>query len=453
MATFSALASFYPEFVPDSSPSVQLLLKLAGHYRAEHFNQVVLEDLRQRLSRQGVSLRAFRLECLPFLQRMLDAAALSDGAPDLFDYALSLVYLKDMAPAWLSAMEERTQPATIRRYQNILNDWLLPRFEGYDLLLLDGSALSSYHTFYLEQGGAASSFTFHKSILFGVLDFAVSRAIADHASYTPEPAAAEPVLFRDVAPLWIKQLEHNHKQDYAAYCNEQLLYYLLPWFGLTDLRKLDDRKVGDYRRDLARKGGGSEVFRNHFSIIKGVRRHALNNGLIEWAPHLHPPKDVRPIADHLPDHEKLLRLLCSESGRPDVLVVFLIWALGLRPEEVSNLQWGQLDLTRRVASVSGRSIPIPSDLAAYLAPLSLSAGNEGYVVRSVRQQSPISVSYVRLLVRDALTRFGMKDTRLSDLHHDFAIQILRTHTLQEAADICGYQNISDLLRLYVDFLP
>ena len=68
---------------------VGVMLTYYGHYRLDRLNQEVLEDLRQRLARRGVSLAQFRGECLPFIKKALNQG-LEEGAvkqvPMLFEY-------------------------------------------------------------------------------------------------------------------------------------------------------------------------------------------------------------------------------------------------------------------------------------------------------------------------------------------------------------------------------
>ena len=89
MPSFSDAAPNLPDSL--SSDALSSLLSLAGHYRIDRLQQPVVEDLRQRLSRRGVSLAAFRRDYLPILHAFV-AYGVSLGspkvAPDLFGYQL-----------------------------------------------------------------------------------------------------------------------------------------------------------------------------------------------------------------------------------------------------------------------------------------------------------------------------------------------------------------------------
>ena len=108
MPSFSDAAPNLPGSL--SSDALSSLLSLAGHYRIDRLQQPVVEDLRQRLSRRGVSLAAFRRDYLPILHAFV-AYGVSLGspkvAPDLFGYQLPPLQLAEVVPQWLSSFSEQ----------------------------------------------------------------------------------------------------------------------------------------------------------------------------------------------------------------------------------------------------------------------------------------------------------------------------------------------------------
>lgn len=439
---------------PYSKEAHAYLLEMAGHYRLDRFNQPVLEDLRQRLARQkGISLEVFRVEYLPLisnlLQRAKDNGQLA-ACPPLFDYCLPPLLLSECWPAWLASIAERTTRTTVRRYQNVLNRWLLPVLAELDLCTLDGTRLQNYRTSFLEQGGSASGFKFHITILYGILDFEAGRAIDASGQFQPE---VPPLLFQSVSPLWLAWLEKNGKPEQAEFCRTQLEQHLLPYFQLSDLRGLNQRHVTDYRVALARQGLGIDALREHLNIINSIRQFAASQGLLNAAQPLVPDREVSPVAARLPDRRILQQICRLDSGDPGVLIIRLAWQLGLQYKEIRDLKWQHIDLDRREAAVAGRTVPIPEDLAQYLAKMAAENGAAGYVVLSQQKQGPISVPYLFRLARKLLSRLNLPAVQLKDMRNDYIVQLLQDHTLAEAATLCGCSDMTEMRRLYADFLP
>lgn len=453
MTTFFDISQEIPPHLY-SKEAHACLLGMAGHYRVDRFNQPILEDLRQRLAHQrGVSLETFRAEYLPIILNILqlakDKGHLTD-CPPLFDYCLPPLLLNECWSAWLDSISERVAPATVRRYRNILNQWLLPMLAELDLCALDGAGLQNYHALFLKQGGSESSFKFHITILYGILDFEVGRAIDATGLFQPD---VPPLLFKSVVPLWLAWLEENGSPEQVKFCRAQLEQHLLPSFQLSDLRGLNQRHVEDYRVALARQGIGTDVLRKHLNIINSIRQFAVSQGLLESAQPLFPDREVSPVAARLPDRRVLEQICQLDSADPAVLIIRLAWQLGLRYEEIRTLKWQQVDLDHREAVIAGRTIPIPEDLAQCLAKIAAESGPAGYIVLSRQKQGPISVPYLFRLARELLSRLELPAIQLKDMRNSYVVQLLQDHTLAETASLCGCSDMVEMRRLYADFLP
>lgn len=134
-----------------------------------------------------------------------------------------------------------------------------------------------------------------------------------------------------------------------------------------------------------------------------------------------------------------------------MLIIRLAWQLGLHYKEIRLLQWKHVDLISRTAHVSGRSIPIPEDLAAYLS--ERVEFPDAYVVHTTQKQGPLSVPYLFYLTRNLLRPLHMNHLSLTDFRHDYAIRLLEAgHPAEEVAGLCGYQDLSEVLYLYADFI-
>lgn len=426
------------------------ILPLIGHYKVSGFDQFLLEDARQRFSRRGVSLETFRTEYLPALQELLGLAVQNrvvDSMPSFFHYQLGPVLLTEISDSWLAAIESKITAASYRRYYNILSKKMIPQIGTADLRFWDADALERYREQYLSQGGAQSSFSFHITILYGVLDYAVGEAIKQNGCFVPKPHI---LRLKDVAQEWIaEQKDSNAARD----ARTALDMYLLPMIGLSDIRNLSQRRLEQYGWMLARRGCGSDVLKKHIKILNAIRTYAVKTGKMESAPKLQGPQRRRSVQEHLPDESQLYAVIRSDSALADVLIIRLTWQLGLQMDELRTLRWSQLNLEHGIAEISGRQIPIPPDLVEYLKPRAYGQPRDSYVVQGCRKHGPISEPAVFQLARTLLKRFGIEKTRLVDLRRDYAIRALRTMPPEEAAKLCGFQSVGDFLLHYADFLP
>ena len=119
---------------------VNTILPVAGHYRLDHFSVHTLEDLRQRLSRRGISYHEFRTAVLPCLE-LLFAACPGQVHPDaaFFSriYPEIILPFEDWAIKWQQTLEETFASSTAARYSRILTHNLIPALGKEDLTLWD----------------------------------------------------------------------------------------------------------------------------------------------------------------------------------------------------------------------------------------------------------------------------------------------------------------------------
>ena len=440
---------YAPELLEDGDAPAARLTALFGHYRLDRFNQAILEDLRQRLSRRGVSLLDFRGAYLPVVRGILEEGVRLgwlERAPVLFDYDLPAVQLADWWELWLAYYEDEASGSTIQRYSRLLERELLPRFRDLDLRELDGGMIERFRKEYLAAGGGETGFKFLPRILLLILDFAVARAVAQSPdNWKMDIRTDGHIWLKDVAPGWLDTLEGGERE--AA--RRELEETILPLIGLTDLRRLGERKLYDYKRMLARQGKGSKVFQTHARILSRIRAYAAGQGLVEAEKRLRRPKTGAPPRP-LTDRER--RALESGGGEdPDRMILWLAAGLGLKNEELRALRWDDLDLEKGLARAPGREIPIPAELVEPLRALARENGPHGCVLLSAQKKcSPVSMPYLIRAAKEALKRRGLGELSLDDLRDDYAIRQLAVLPPQEAARRCGYPDTARFLGRFAD---
>ncbi|WP_087238777.1 site-specific integrase [Flavonifractor sp. An10] len=411
------------------APAPPELLHLAGHYRLNRITQPVLEDLRQRLSRKGVSLADFQQTYLPYIKVLLEAAVASGSlgeVPRLFDYDLQPLPFRACCPPWLEDFSTRCSKATLTRYQGIIKRFLTVYWGDTDLRELDGPAMDAYRRYYLEQrGGAPSLFSSHIAILYSILDFYVAKAIAEHGQDSPPQPKEKPLLLKDVAPYWLESLPATTpdalKETYKAHLEQ----YLLPNLGLSDLRRFNPRRIQDYQAALKRSGG-APFLKTHVDILNQILRYAAKKGLMDAIPALRAPQKRRPHDSHpepssIPPRDRMMEVINSDPSGLDVLIVRLAWQLGLFSDEIRFLKWSQLDLAAKTAHVSGREIPIPDELCGYLSKRrgAAFASGDSYVVSTASHPEPYNSSYIFRLAKELLWRFGLGYLSFEEVRQDY----------------------------------
>ena len=403
------------------------LLHLAGHYRLDRMSQPVLEDLRQRLSRKGVSLDDFRRIYLPYIKELLRAGVANGSLgkmPRFFDYDLPPLPFRDVCPPWLEDFSAHCAKATAVRYQGIIQRYLNAYWGDTDLRDLDGPAVEAYRRYYLEQrDGAPSLFSSHTAILYSILDFYVARAIAERGQDSLPPPKEKPLLLKEVAPYWLESLPETTPTALRETYKAHLERHILPILGQSDLRKFNPRRISDYQIALKRHGG-APFFQTHVDILNQILRYAAEKGLMDAIPALRVPKKRQPRVTHpeppsIPPYDRMMEVINSDPSGLGVLVVRLAWQLGLFSDEIRFLKWSQLDLAAKTAHVSGREISIPDELCSYLSKRRGTASDDSYVVSSKAHPNPYSSGYIFRLVKELLWRFELGYLSFEEVRQDY----------------------------------
>ena len=122
------------------------------------------------------------------------------------------------------------------------------------------------------------------------------------------------------------------------------------------------------------------------------------------------------------DEAAMNSILDRWGGSAPGRILRLAWQAGLRRREIRDLTWGSVDLMEWKISLPDRTVPIPMELALFLAPLE--EEKERFVVFSQRTGGPLDSQTISHLVKEALAEGGFPDVRLTDLRTDCAVRML-----------------------------
>lgn len=423
---------------------VNTISPVAGHYRLDHVSFHTLEDLRQRLSRRGVSYHEFRTAVLPCLTRLFSACP--DGAhPDAAFFPrrypeISLPFSL-WAERWRQSLRGSFAPATAARYGRVLDRSLLPALGGEDLVFLDGARVRALKEALPELGTRPSAWRQTLGVLYAVLDFGVARRALEDAA----------VSFQEAALDWLGHVSGDFAPNTFATYRSIVEKYMIPLLGDRPLFAFDSRSVLQYRRKVLGMGLSDGRFAIHWTVLNAILRHALTRGWIDKTPTLHIPYPKRKEAIQLPDPQCMEAALLSDHSWPASFIVRLAWDMGLTREEIRDLTWDAIAPASGVALIDGRAVPIPDHLIRDFETARRETGGVGNVVRSARGKI-LTAENISMNTRKFLSLHGMEHIRLADLRHGYILRTINQAGMEETARRCGYKSPEILLRLYGKYL-
>lgn len=112
------------------------------------------------------------------------------------------------------------------------------------------------------------------------------------------------------------------------------------------------------------------------------------------------------------DREALWEALRREGDTLDSRVVLLSWQGGLLLREMRLLCWDDIDLEKKIWTISGKKRPIPSKMAGYLAQWQAEA--PGYVLRT-QHEKPVARAFLTRRASEFFVRYGMEELSLFSL--------------------------------------
>ena len=120
------------------------------------------------------------------------------------------------------------------------------------------------------------------------------------------------------------------------------------------------------------------------------------------------------------DEFKLWKVLQAERDTPAGLAMWLAWHMGLQAREIAALTWDQVE--EGEICLEDRRVPMTNAVRRLLAETKARRGPEAdpHVLLTEQSQRPVDLPRLSRMVRAALIRGGMEDTRLMDLRRDEA---------------------------------
>ena len=126
--------------------------------------------------------------------------------------------------------------------------------------------------------------------------------------------------------------------------------HLIPFFGHMKLRDLSAAHVRAFKARKLEAGLNPNTVGNLQSLLSGVLRQAVEDGLIAS----NPSARVKKAPMRSLTHEEASRLVSAAEGTRDEALIVLALRTGMRQGELAALRWEDLDLEGRRPSVNVR---------------------------------------------------------------------------------------------------
>jgi len=264
---------------------------------------------------------------------------------------------------------------------------------------------------------------------------------------------------------WLKSLKASGSRSHSNYA-ERVRMYIVPKLGSVPVASLRKSHVMKWRDDQATRFAASTVNGN-LTCLSSAFSYFVDSEWVEINP-CHgvsriEQKDAA-IYTWIRSREEITKLLieCPKGIRE---IVTLAVGTGMRLDELLHLQWGDIDLERRLIAVhrgrhgttksgKARYIPILNTLVMFLKDLGLKRGGAKLVFPG-EDGKPRSKPGVRFPFKQAAERAGLPQAlRFHDLRHTFASHwVLDGGDIFRLSKILGHSSVTITQKVYAHLAP
>lgn len=281
--------------------------------------------------------------------------------------------------------------------------------------------------------------------------------------------------FREIAELWKENRRSVVK--HSTYCAYALILktHLMPFFA--DAVSISETEVQQFAFGKLEAGLSKKTVHDIIAVLKSVGRFGAKRGMFEMTSwDIEYPSDTAshtlPVLS-LADNKKLLKSIAS-APTPQNIGIMIALCCGLRIGEVCALQWKDVDMTRRIITVSStagriyncdtmateqyvstpktrnsnREIPISPLLFKALNIVKKQQKVEKYVVGSgnkAKEPRTYRETFSRIL-----RRLCIPPMVFHGLRHTFATRCIESGCDYKTVSVLlGHSNVATTLNLYV----
>lgn len=243
-------------------------------------------------------------------------------------------------------------------------------------------------------------------------------------------------------------------------------WYQLEWWqgrlGDHLLADVTPALIGEHRDMLLKEKGERGKKRSAATVVRflAALSHAFSVAVKEWEwiddtpmRKVTKPKEPRGRVRFLDDDERVnLLTACQESEEPHLYaIVVLALSTGARKGEILNLEWGDIDLQRKVAILhetknnQRRSLPLAGRSLGVIKDLSKTRRiDTRYLFPNEDGKKPIEI---RQPWNEAVKKSKLQNFRFHDLRHSAASYLAMSGaSLAEIAEILGHRTLEMVKR-------
>lgn len=268
-----------------------------------------------------------------------------------------------------------------------------------------------------------------------------------------EKIEAQSHTFEQLRDRYMTEHSRVNKTERSSIRDESLFRHLSGFFGGMTLAEVKPARISEYKSLRRSEGAKTATIARELEVL----RHALNLAIREWEWLDRNPFEKVKIEK---PNNKIERWLSIEEQKrligesPEWLREIIVFALntGLRQSEILLLKWQQIDLSRRILTLTDaknkerRSIPLNRTVLELLGSKGRVRHISGYVFTSYAGTRIDARNLLRAFYA-ARKRAKLEDLRFHDLRHTFATRLVQAGVdLYVVKQLLGHKTITMTMR-------
>ena len=281
--------------------------------------------------------------------------------------------------------------------------------------------------------------------------------------------------FGDLSELWLESIVHNVKESTYSNYSMKLEKHIIPYFGAIRYEKLTIKIFNDFIAEKLSAGLSPRYVSDICRVIKSITKFARQKlGYSDKAELLSLPKCEKKERQMLTaTQQNLLTNYLLDNASPSSLGIFTSAVTGMRIGELCALKWSDIDLEKRIITVSrtmqriknidgktatkivitppksktsAREIPVPDVLYSYLK--KMQCDNDCYVLTGKKLfAEPRTIQY---RFKSVLKKIGLPQVNFHALRHMFATRCVDVGVdVKTLSEILGHCSVELTLNRYV----
>ena len=281
--------------------------------------------------------------------------------------------------------------------------------------------------------------------------------------------------FGELSALWLESIVHNVKESTYSNYSMKLEKHILPHFGAIRYEKLTIKIFNDFIAEKLSSGLSARYVSDICRVIKSITKFArVRLGYADKAELLSLPKcEKRERKMLTASQQSLLINYLNDNISPSNLGILISAVTGMRIGELCALKWSDIDLEKRIITVSktmqriknmvgkaatkivitppksktsAREIPIPDVLYSYLK--AMQKDDDCYILTGEKiYAEPRTMQY---RFKAALKRIELPQVNFHSLRHMFATKCVDVGVdVKTLSEILGHCSVELTLNRYV----